>query len=83
MFDHDGVVQSKIDNSLINELSRYEIYEHIEADYRLQKEEYLKGDITNTIFHNNCRNWLKQLEKLNLHILSITRLMNSLNDELK
>ncbi len=83
VFEHDGVVQSKVDDSLINELYRYEIYEHIEADYQLQKEEYLKGDITNTIFHNNCRNWLKQLEKLNLHILSITRLMNSLNEELK
>lgn len=83
MFDHDGVVKSKIDNSLVDEMARYNIYEQIEKEFQVQKCKSDKGEITNTLFHNYCRNWLNQLKKLNLQILTITNLMKRLEDELK
>lgn len=83
VFDHDGIVKSKIDNSLTDEMSRYNIYLQIKKEFQGQKCEFDKGEITNTLFHNYCRNWLNQLEKLNLHILTITNLMKRLKEELK
>lgn len=83
VFDHDGIVKSKIDNSLADEMSRYNIYIQIEKEFQGQKCKFDKGEITNTLFHNYCRNWLNQLEKLNLHILTITNLMKRLKEELK